>query len=112
MFVEGDVGGFDDEFAALGHGVAGVDGQVDQDLFHLAQVYFHWVEVLAWDGYQFYILAEETAQHLIHIEHQVVEAYHFWLQELAAGEGQELSGEVGGAVGGVQDLLDVVVCWL
>ena len=34
----GDVGGFDGEFAALRHGVAGIHGQVHDDLIDLAGI--------------------------------------------------------------------------
>ena len=33
--VELDVAGFDDHFAAVGHGVAGVEAEIEQDLMHL-----------------------------------------------------------------------------
>ena len=41
LLVERDVGGFQREFAAVGHGVARVHGQVHDDLFNLSGVRLH-----------------------------------------------------------------------
>ena len=44
LLMQRDVGGFQREFAAFGHGIAGVDGQVHDDLFDLSGVRLHGVQ--------------------------------------------------------------------
>jgi hypothetical protein len=56
-----DVGRFDDELASLGHGVAGVDGQVEQHLLQLAGVGLDGAQGRA----QFDVLAEDTAEQVL-----------------------------------------------
>ena len=101
------VGGFKHQLAALGHGIAGVDGQVEDDLLDLARVGFHPAQVGAKEGGQLDVFADQSPQHLLGIRHHRVKVEDLGLHDLLAAEGQELLSERGGAVGGLLDFLDV-----
>ena len=51
------------------------------------------------------VLAQRAAEHLLHAAHHLVQVEHFGTEELLAGKGQELPGDVGGAGAGLDDLL-------
>ena len=42
------------------------------------------------------------------VANDVVQAQQLWLADVAAAEGEELTGQVGGPLGGPLDLFDVV----
>jgi hypothetical protein len=65
-----DVAGLDGQLPAAGHGVAGVDGQVDQDLLDVAWVGEDHVEARVEVGNQLDMLAEGPLQ-------QAQDALHF-----------------------------------
>jgi hypothetical protein len=102
-----DVAGLDDQPAASGHGVAGVDGQVDQDLLDMTLVSQDVSQVGGEAGDQLDVLAERPLQQLEDVGDRYVEVQHARLHHLAAGEGQELMRQPGGPVGGELDLLDI-----
>ena len=56
---------------------------------------------------QHVVLAQRAAEHLLHVADHGVDLEHLRLEELLAGEGEELAGDVGGAGAGLDDLLDV-----
>ncbi len=66
-------------------------------------------EFLGRSGYEFNILPDEAAKHLVHIEEDVVEVDYVRLSLLTAREGQKLSGEFGGPIGRSQDLFEVLI---
>ena len=101
-------GGGDDELPAARHRVAGVDGQVDQDLLDLAGVGQHRAQPGGQVGGQLHVLAQGAQQQLLDSFDDVVEVQHAGLDDIAAGEGQQLVGEPGGALGGPLDLPDVL----
>ncbi len=105
--VDGDVGGVDGEFAAGGHGVAGVDGEVDQNLFELAGVGSDRPQPGGGGDDQVDVLAEGAAQQVLEAGGDVVEVEDLWVRDVAAGEDQQLAGEPRGALGCAADLLDV-----
>jgi hypothetical protein len=93
----------------LEHGIPGVDHQVHQDLFHLPGVYLDQVQV--WSGYshQFDVFANKTADQFTHVNDQAVQIDYLWFDNLAAREGQELMGEVRGALRRLFYLFQVTV---
>jgi hypothetical protein len=78
--------------AAAGHGVAGIDGQVYYDLFHLASVDSNRQEAGIQDRANQDILANETPEHDFHFAHYRVEIYETRLDDLLAAEGEQLTG--------------------
>jgi len=70
--VELDITRRDDEAAALGHGVAGIDGEVDDDLFELAWVDLHRAEFGALRELERDVLADEALEHFAQVADQFV----------------------------------------
>ena len=102
------VGGGDAQRAALGHGVAGVDGQVDQHLLQLARVGEHRPQLRAQVDVQPDVLAEGAQQQLLDLADDGVEVQHPRLHDLAPAEREQLVGQFGGPLAGPQDLGDVL----
>ena len=91
------------EASALGHGIAGVDGEVDEDLFDLAAVGAD-VDVVGVElGLEDDVLAEEGAKEVVEVVDDLVEVEDFGLDDLLAAEGEELACEGAGACGGAED---------
>ena len=102
-------GSLDREAAALRHGVARVDREIENDLGELAGIgfdvrAFFQVMQVAFDRNVF---AEKAEQGTLEIGDERVHLEHRRLERLAAAEGEELIGEGGSAVGGVADFADV-----
>ena len=64
---------------------------------------------LASIGDELDVLADQPPQHLLDLGHDRVQVQDPGLQHLLAAEGQELAGEPGRALGGLRDLVDVLV---
>jgi hypothetical protein len=97
-------GGGDRQFAAFGHGVAGVDGQVHDDLFEHAGVGFDARQIRQATEFQRDVLAEQARKHVRHIAKDRVQLDEFRLEHLFAAEQQQLADERGGALGRGGDL--------
>jgi len=63
VFVKGDVGGLDGELTALRHGVAGVHGDVHDDLVDLARIGADRAQRRAWNHDQIDVLADHAGEH-------------------------------------------------
>jgi hypothetical protein len=96
----------DGEPAAVGHGVAGVDGEVHEDLLDLARVGLDAAELGIELGGQLHVLADGAPQELVDARHRGVEVEDLGLQHLPAREGQELAGERRGLLAGRHDLVE------
>jgi hypothetical protein len=96
--VDPAVGGFNHQLAALGHGVARVDAQVEQRVLQLPGVGVHVPQPDRGHVLQFDLRAERAAQQLFHVAHQPVGVDGLGLQRLAAREGQQPVRERGGAL--------------
>ena len=97
----------DGEPAALGHGVARVDGEVDEHLFDLPGVSFRRPEIDAEGSDEVDVLPDGAPEHPLHLDNDVVEVQHPWFNHLPATERQELAGQRGRAFGGLLHFLDV-----
>ena len=91
-----------------GHGVAGVDHEIDDDLLELVDVGLHQPQVAAVLEADFHGLADKAAQQHLQVRQNVRQLQHLRAQGLAAREGQQLANEAGGAVGVLLDLHDVL----
>ena len=79
VLVERDVRGFQREFAAAGHGIARVDGQVHDDLFNLSGIRPHRLQAGSRDDPRIHVLAHEMLKHAFHVRDDLVEIEGFRL---------------------------------
>ena len=105
--VERDVAGVDRQLSALRHGIACVQRQVHEHLFHPARVGLHPRQIGRQTDAGSDVLADGSREHLQQAGDRFVQIDHGRRQELLAAEGQELSRQRGAAVGGLADLGDV-----
>ncbi len=102
-----DIGRLHGERAAAGHGVPGVDGQVDEDLLRLDRVDEHGMQVLLQRQLHRDVLPEERGQHRLLLGDGGGEVHDLALDGLAAAEGQELPGQAGALLRRLLHLRDV-----
>ena len=96
-----------EQASASGHGVAGVDGQVDDGLLQVVGVGANGIERIGQAQLEFDILADQAAEHFFGAGDDVVDIDHGGLHHLAAAEGQQLAGDGSGAVGGFKGFFKV-----
>ncbi len=97
----------DGQPAPPGHGIARIDHQIEQDLDHLAGVGANLAEAVGQQGFDRDVLADHAAQHLQGLSEDGIEIDDARLEDLLAREGEELPGELSGALGGDTDLIEV-----
>src|SRR5438128_8728510 len=93
IFVDIDIRRLDRQLAAVGHRVSGVDDEVDEHLLDLARIGLDAAESTAEDGDHLDVLADQAAEHLVHLADDVVEPEDARLQELLAAEREQLPRE-------------------
>ncbi len=98
----------DGQDAAFRHRVARVDHQVHDHLLELARVHRDHRQRRIKGGADLDILPEHAGQHAMQVVEDLVDVHQLRLQHLAPREGEELAGERRRAIGGLQDLLDVL----
>ena len=106
--VELGVGRLDCELPAARHGVPSVHGQVHDHLLELARVGLHSAQGGVEARHECDVFAQQPAQHVLGVRHNVVEVEDAHLHDLLAAERQQLTGESRGALGGLADLRDIV----
>ena len=99
--VEGDAGGANADFAAVGHGVFGVDHEIHDDLLELAGIGAGAADGGGEAGGEFDIFADERAEETLHVGDDGVDVDDLEFEKLFAAEGEELASERGGAIGGL-----------
>ena len=87
------VHGLDGELSTCGHGIARVDGEVQNHLLELARVGPDVARVRREGRPERDVLADQAAEHLLHILNHIVHVQHDGLEHLLAAEGQQLPGE-------------------
>ena len=97
--VDLDRAGADRQRASAGHGVAGVDGEVHEDLLHHAGVRLHEGELrggieLQGDGF-----AEQPLEHFRQVADHLAQVERHGLHDILAAEHKQLPGQTGGAFG-------------
>ena len=108
--VEVNVARFDRQLPALWHGVASVDRQIHENLLDLPGVGPNAPEVRPEHRYEIDVFADETAEHLVHVCHDVVEIQYPRLEDLLAAESEQLAGQCGGADSGRHHFSDSFAC--
>jgi hypothetical protein len=94
LAVPRQVGRFDREQAAAGHRVAGVDGQIDEDLLELHRIDPHPAERLLGDDQEPDVLADQPLQHPPHPGDDVVQVQDLRGDDLPARKRQQLPGDL------------------
>ena len=77
------------QFSAIGHGVAGVHRQVDDDLFELCRVGSYRPQSGWQHRHNLNILSDQAAHHLLRAFDDTVQVKHLGFQGLPAGKSQE-----------------------
>ena len=100
-----DVGGFQRKSAALGHGVAGVDHQVEQGVLELGRIDQRLLQIVGQRRLDPDVGAQGAPHQLQHPQHQLVQVGRLRQQGLAARERQQPLGQLRAPVHGAQGLL-------
>jgi hypothetical protein len=106
--VQFDVRRLDQQLSAGRHRVAGVDGEVHQDLLELARIGVHAREVRREPGLELDVLAQRSAEQPVQLGHDDVEVEHLGTHHLATAEDQQLARQRGRPLCRPDDLLDIV----
>src|ERR1700686_972149 len=107
--IDDKVLGFDGEPGGEEHGVAGVDGEIEEDLLELAGVGFYAAEGIAEAQAEFDVFANQAAQELAHFGDEFVGVEDLGLKGLHAAKREHLAGEGSRAIGGFANLLRAAV---
>src|SRR5579862_4293326 len=105
FFVKGDVGAFDGELAAAGHGIACIYGEVHNDLLDLSAIGAHGPQFRPRYHDEVDVFANHAGEHLQVLSGNVVEVDDSGGEHLLAAEGKKLSRKRRGALGSTRDLL-------
>ncbi len=110
VLLDDDVGGRDHERATrVAHGVAGVHGQVHEDLLELALVGGDRGQARLEVGAEFHVGVKGSLEQAFHVGDDLVEVDDARVDGVLAAEHQELARQLGGATGGADDLVDVLL---
>src|ERR1700733_7262312 len=83
----------DRDFAAFGHRVTRIDGQVDQRRFELVRIHQDVPDILRNIGNENNLASETAIENLPERIEALGQFNRLWLNVLPAGEGQQLTGE-------------------
>jgi len=93
----------DFEFPSVGESISGVESEVDEDLFDLGGIDSDQAEVFGEVEFQADFFADEASEEVFDSPDGLIEIEDDGFDSLSASEGEELSGEGGGAVSGILD---------
>ena len=103
VLVEIDVAGLERELAAIGHGVARVEGKVEHRRRELVRIDQGRPCILGQQRRDLDVFAERRVQQFGGLQHQPIDVDFNGLQRLLAGKGQQMLGQIGAAFGGFVD---------
>ncbi len=101
VVIDRGVPGFDREPPAARHGVAGIDGEIEQGRLELAAVGLDLPESVGTDELDLDVLVQRPAQQLIDFRDEPIRIDALGRERLAPREGQQTPGQLGPALGGV-----------
>ena len=107
LVVDHDVRRLDRDRAAARHRVARVHREVDDHLLELRRVGTNRRELRLEHRQELDVLADQAAEHHVHVGNDGIQVEHARLQHLPAAEGEQLPRQRGGPRGGLLDLLGV-----
>ena len=91
--VDPAVGGLDRQPTAIGHGVAGVDAEVEQRVFQLVRIGQHRPKPRPGHHLHVYSRPHGAPDQILHAAHQAVGVGRARIQRLTAGKGQQAVGQ-------------------
>ena len=106
--VEIGVGGFDSQFAAVGHRIAGIDGEIEDRGFELGGIDFDRPDTAGADDFERHVFAERTAEKIGKPVEQPVDVDRGRIERLLPGERQQPFGQGRGALGAVHRIADAL----
>jgi hypothetical protein len=101
-----------EQLAARGHGVPGVDAEIHHDLLDHGRICVQQAHVVGEVDLEFDFFTDQRLQHLFQIGEDVVEPYVGHLTLLAATEAEQLTGKSDGPFGRLEDLLQILISCL
>ena len=110
VLVERGVARLDQQPAAVRHGVARVDAEIDQRRLELGAVDVDTPQAVGEDGCDLDLLAQRAPQQLAGAGHQLVDVGELRPQRLLAREGQQLARQLGGALRGAVHPIEAGLC--
>ena len=106
--LELDVGRFNRHAPAAGHRVSRIDDEVHHDLLQLTAIGERQRERGRQRQRDVDVLADQPAEHAGHVRDQAVHVERRGVQHLLAAERQQLLGEAGGALAGLDDFAEIL----
>ena len=86
----------------MGHGISGVEGEVQQELLRLREVRLHAAEPATRSDLDLHVLADDPLQHPVELRGDRVHVDEAWARVGTAAEREQLAGQRGGALGGLE----------
>ena len=99
--------GLNQNSAAIGHRVFGIDDQVHDHLFQLAGIRARMSHVRSQLGGEVNVFADQRTQQSLHICNDGIHVHHFEFQQLLPAEGEQLPGERGCPIRGLLNGLNL-----
>src|SRR5271170_290735 len=99
--VESDAGGANADFAAVRHGVLGIDHEIHDDLLELSGIGAGAANGRGEAGGEFHVFPDERAQEALHVFDDGVDVDDLEFEKLLAAESKKLAGKRSSAVGGL-----------
>ena len=101
---QGGIEGFDADFPALGHGIAGIYHEIHQHLLELALVGPDRMQARIVGKRKRDLLPHQTIEQMGEIGKRLAQIQHLGAQVLLAGKGEQLTDETGRPIGILMDL--------
>ena len=99
----------DEQLTAAGHGVSGVNGEVKEHLLQHAGIGLDEGQRSGITAFQVDVFADDRLSILVRFCNHIIEHQRLGLHHLFAAEDEQLPGEVGGAFGGADDVLQAFI---
>ena len=104
-FIANDIGGLERKLAAAGHGIARIDGEIDDRGRKLRRIGQSRPRIVGKGRDDFDVFAQDRLEQLGGVDDHAVDVDLARLQRLAAREGQKLGGDLGATRGRIVDEL-------
>jgi hypothetical protein len=108
LVIPAPVGGFDGQFAAVGHRIAGVDGEIEHRGFELRRIGFDRPDPAGADDFERHVFAERAAEKIGKPVEQAVDVDRGRIERLLPGERQQPLGQRRRTLGAVHRIADAL----